>query len=365
MQINRIHTPLVYSELPVGRFGNVFDSTTATYKFFWLISLLQIHAKSDRQKISVWEIVTRMVANAWYPVHYFRLSFGSGDSLFRIVKELHQQVNIPIDASVDVVAHELLDRIEEPKVKRIVKILTQNVPYRFLKPWINTLKDNELLVRSQSLENDCLYSLYKDEDEFYIVLNSKWKDYLHSHYKILMDFAYWNLTQFLQKRNPNVPAISSKLIKPEERSSLTTQHKYWDVVLSQGEEFKCIYTGKPLHRGDYDLDHFIPWSFVSHDLLWNLIPSDGSINSSKSNKLPSLEVYLPRLARMQQRSLQIILDTGHKPKLLEDYLSLGHTAHDLACLSENDFLQVYEKTFVPINQIALNMGFEAWNPQTL
>lgn len=71
--------------LSTNRLGNIFSNTTATYKFFWFVSIMQIHAKSDNPRISVWDIVIRMVANAWYPIHYFRLSFEKSDSLFVIV----------------------------------------------------------------------------------------------------------------------------------------------------------------------------------------------------------------------------------------------------------------------------------------
>ena len=144
------------------------------------------------------------------------------------------------------------------------------------------------------------------------------------HYNILIDFAYWNLTLFLQTRNPNVPAISSKLIRPEVRNSLARQHNYWDMVMEIGGPIHCIYTDKELHPKDYDLDHFIPWSFVSHDLLWNLIPSDASINSSKSNNLPDLNVYLPKLAELQHHSLQLLIKNNKEPKVMEDFISLGY-----------------------------------------
>ena len=42
---------------------------------------------------------------------------------------------------------------------------------------------------------------------------------------------------------------------------------------------------------DYAVEHFLPYAFVSHDLMWNLIPADRSFNSSKSDKLPPLERY--------------------------------------------------------------------------
>ena len=346
--------------LSTNRLGKIFSNTVATYKFFWFVSILQIHAKTQSLKINVWDIVIRMVANAWYPIHYFRLSFGKSDSLFEIVMELQRITQIPIDANAETIIAGIKDRFDDKQVKKLLTTLTLNVPYRFLSPWIKTSDDKLMVARSQTLENGCLYSLHKDNGEFYIELNPVWDAYLHSHYNILVDFAYWNLTQFLQTRNPNVPAIPNKLIRPDSRNSLTKQHDYWDLVMKIGGPIQCIYTNKLLYPQDYDLDHFIPWSFVSHDLLWNLIPSDGSINSSKSNKLPDMDLYLPKLAKMQQYAIQTVLKTDKEPKVMEDFVSLGYTPKELSEMSFERFREVYERTFNPMSQIALNMGFETW-----
>ena len=346
--------------LSTARLGKIFSNTVATYKYFWFISILQIHATHDNPRISVWNIVIRMVANAWYPIHYFRLSFGKSDSLFDIVMDLQHVTQIPIDANKQEIINGLSERMDDGRIRGLLNILTLNVPYRFLSPWIRYTNDVDVIRRSQTLENGCLYSLYKEDADFYIMLNSAWDSYLHAHYNILMDFAYWNLTLFLQTRNPNVPAIPNKLIRPEVRNSLTKQHNYWDMVMKIGGPIRCIYTDKLLYPQEYHLDHFIPWSFVCHDLLWNLIPSNVSINSSKSNKLPDLEYYLPRLAALQHHSLQVTIKANKEPKVLEDFISLGYSAKDLAAMSQKKFRELYENTFNPIHQIALNMGFETW-----
>ena len=310
--------------------AKVFSNTSATYKFFWFISILQIYVQNGNTRINVWDIVIRMVANAWYPIHYFRLSFGKYDSLYTIVMELHRLTNIPIDANREYVVEELRKHIDEPSVKSQLRILTKNVPFRFLSPWINYSDDKSIVQRSQAFENGCLYKLEQIDSNMWIELNPIWLTYLTEHFPILTDFAYWNLTLFLQVRNPNVPNIPNKLIKSEVRCSLTKQRAFWNTVIDAGNKVDCIYTGKQLSVGGYDLDHFIPWSFVSHDLLWNLMPADSSINSSKSNKLPDLSIYLPKLAVAHQEALQTYIRLGKgESNILEDYLSLGHTPQEI------------------------------------
>ncbi|MFN5883821.1 MAG: HNH endonuclease domain-containing protein, partial [Bacteroidota bacterium] len=57
-------------------------------------------------------------------------------------------------------------------------------------------------------------------------------------------------------------------------------------MLHEVGSIQCIYTNNDLVIGNYAVEHFVPYSFVSHDLMWNLIPADTSFNSSKSDKLP-------------------------------------------------------------------------------
>ena len=345
-------------KLPVTRLSQVFKNTTATYKFYWFVALLDIVAKERKTKISFWEIISGMVAESWYPIHYFNLSFGKSDSLYVQSLALQQELNIPIDADKVKIKKVILDNIENNRVKNLLRVFTLNVPYRFLSPWIPYTYDSDVKARSQQFENNCLYALKGETVE----LNPVWSEYLMEHYGILRDFAFWNLTEFLQKRNPNVPDVPSKLIKPIQRDSLTKQHKYWDTYIETVGSINCIYTGKQVFAKQYDLDHFVPWSFVSHNLLWNLIPADSSINSSKSNNLPPLEKYLRPFVNLQQNAIKTLYKKNPNNTILEDYLIVYDSVPDLVSLSETDFYNVFKRTFSPMVQIAENMGFKYWQP---
>ncbi len=342
--------------LPVSCLAGIFSNTTATYKYYWFVALLDIVVKEQKTRISFWEIIAGMVAESWYPIHYFKLSFGKTDSLYVQSLALQQDLDIPIDASKERIKQSLLENLNNSQTKKKLYVFTRNVPYRFLSPWIRYTSDNDVILRSQKFEGDCLYAI---KDNF-LEVNPKWMDYLFEHYHILRNFAFWNLTDFLQKRNPNVPSVPSKLIKPIQRDSLTKQHKFWDTYIETVGNLDCIYTGKPLLKNQYDLDHFVPWSFVSHNLLWNLIPADSSINSSKSNNLPSLDKYLEPFSNIQQKALKTLYESNPNNIILEDYLMIYDSVSDLARLSENDFCDVFRRTFSPMVQIAENMGFKIW-----
>ncbi len=346
------------NKLPISALAGIFNNTSATYKFYWFVAIMEIVVKERKTKISFWEIIAGMIAESWYPIHYFKLSFGKSDSLYMQSLALQQELNIPIDADKKKIKQLLIDNINDNHIKSLLRVFSLNVPYRFLSPWIKYTSDKNVISRSQQFENECLYAINGE----YIEVNSKWIDYLSEHYLILKDFAFWNLTEFLQKRNPNVPNLPSKLIKPIQRDSLIKQHKYWNNYIETIGNLKCIYTGKTLLPKNYDLDHFVPWSFVSHNLLWNLIPADSSINSSKSNNLPPLDIYLKPFSHIQQDALKTLYEKNPNDNILEDYLIVYDSVSDLVRLSENDFYSVFRKTFSPMIQTAENMGFKIWQP---
>ena len=305
--------------LSTARLNRIFDHTVATYKYYWFLGILDLFVKQGKTRINEWEIIISMVVNAWYPVNYFRLSFGKSEKLYDAILLLQKENNIPISIGLNDLKVLLNHLIQQKDVRAKLNFLRFNVPFRFLSPWIHTNDDKEVVRRSQTFENGCLYRLVKEDSYFCVELNPIWYSYLQENYEILTSFAYWGLTNFLQIRNPNVPNIPNKIIKKEERSSLSEQRKFWNNAINRGLEIRCLYTGSLLHVREYDLDHFVPWSFVSHDLLWNLVPADSSINSSKSNKLPDLDLYLHQLADIHQAALKINLPNWENKKLLEDY----------------------------------------------
>ena len=351
--------------LSTSAMNRVFDTTTATYTFYWLLALLDMHVKEQKDEMLALDVAARMVAYAWYPTQYFRLSFGKGDSMSKIIPDVALLTGITVDDRLEDKSDAISNAISENReVKKRAKILLNNVPFRFQKSWIDTTDDSEMQRRSKSFENDCLYSLTGSGEGLTVTINPRWSDYLKTNYDILRDFALWNLTLFLQSKNPNVPNISGKLLRPEEREPLTRQKKFWNKVIEIGGPIRCIYKNTPLGRNEYDLDHFIPWSFVSHNQNWNLIPADGSFNSSKSNRIPDLDYYLPRMAKVQHKALRLYIpQSGKRDNTLDEYYALGCSPQDLMQMSDKQFLDVCRKTFSPLSQMAVNMGFRTLSPQ--
>ena len=344
---NRINTQVL---------AQIFNNTVATYKYYWFLSLLDQVVLHKKKEISFWEIIIGMIADAWYPIHYFRLSFGNADSLYDQIKLLQTELNIPVDANKTEIKALLSNHLDSPRIISHLRVFSYNVPYRFLSPWITFTYNADVVRRSVAFENQCIYGITGDS----IKINPDWMEYLQNNYQILRDFTFWNLATFLQKRNPNVPDILSKLVKPIFRDSLLKQRHYWDTFIDIHGPIKCIYTGKELVRQSYDLDHFLPWSFVAHNLIWNLIPSDSCINSSKSNNIPALEKYLKPYVRLHQEAFHTLYEKNRNYVILEDFLSLHNSLSDIYRFNEDKFYEIFKNTLSPMAQFAENRGFKFW-----
>jgi hypothetical protein len=178
---------------------------------------------------------------------------------------------------------------------------------------------------------------------------------------IVQSIAEYHLALYLQARNPNVPGVVNKLRAPTKRQ-LTAARDFWRLVRSDFEkvgkpgQFIDIYSERQL-TDSFSIDHFLPWSFVVHDLLWNLTPVEPATNSSKNDVLPDLDLYLPRLAKFHFNAIEV---ARKRPEFLEDYTDcFKQDAGSLLALGENGFTIKYREVIVPQAQIAQNQGFQS------
>lgn len=333
-------------KLPIHHLAACFNSTSATYKFYWFLAILDA-VQYQQREVEKKQLFASMLSNAWYTVNYFQVSFGQQDLIQSTVRQLKNIEGITIDEQRATIKNRLVHS-DYWETRKLLFHFDNQVPHWFLSPWYPGKGKKEIYELSQSGENQPLYLLYKDK----IVIPEHWFDYLTKHIRIIREYVYWNLTLFLQVRNPNVPDIPNKLIKPAMRNSLVRQRKFWDYVIDVNGPLQCIYTGKELYKGQYHVEHFVPYSFVTHNQIWNLIPSDNSFNLSKSNKLPPMERYFESFYNMQALAIKTYIADRPNEKLLEDYFFIGT---DLRYgLSREKFYDVIN----PLITIASNNGFE-------
>ncbi len=340
--------------LPVNKLASVFGSTSATYKFYWLIALIEL-VEEGYTEIPKRKIFSRMISNSWYTINYFHISFGKQDNLQIAVERIIKEENLTIDEKKNKLDFCLEHSNNKETINQLLHF-DKNVPHRFLSPWFPILKNendtsfkNRIQSLSQNFEKDSLYALHKD----FIQINPVWIPYLKSNAKVLKDYCYWNLALFLQTRNPNVPDIPNKLIKPATRNGLTNQTKnYWKIVFQELGSINCIFTDTKLYfdEKNYALDHFVPHAFVSHDLIWNLLPIEKKFNSSKSDKLPLFDKHFDKFYDLQKTAFEINKHHNSKSKYMDEFLTIFPTIDRFE-------KEKFSNTIQPLITIASNNGF--------
>lgn len=359
------------NRLPIAPLARVFNNVTNSYKFYWFLAILDTVKARRGRTVPIDHLLARMIANAWYPLHYFHLSFGKQDQLGQVADLLRAQSrSLDINANPQEIVETVHDTLAGGgPLAREIRSLGDYVPQRFLRTFfydqtrgIDDWKINHLVKTLaeryfDDAQSPCLYRFVSTPARN-IEIHPAWYEYLQEHVRILEGFCLWHLVNYLQKHNPNVPNISGKLFRPEQRD-LKQARDYWKLVFDNVGQVQCIYSHQPVSRDNYSLDHFLPWSFVAHDLLWNIIPTPKAVNSSKGDLLPDIDRYFDPFARLQYKSVQIVARSRHT-RLLEDHLLLLKrvSIQQLQETTFEYFRQVLYDTIMPQAQIARNMGFQ-------
>ncbi|WP_414621153.1 HNH endonuclease domain-containing protein [Calothrix sp. CCY 0018] len=361
--------------LDISTLSRLFESTTNSYKYLYFLSLLDILKRENFDivsPISFQEIIVEMLANAWYPHNYFKLSFGTQDQIANKLDSLQLEITEPILKFRDTDKKLLRTAISNQNINDIVTFISNYVPYRLIRPFYNEetrrFKDydvNPAIITLSKNQFDNKKPLYcfnaeKQKDCNAIILHPDWIKYLEKNYTIVRGWASWEWLKYMQQRNPNIPNVVNKIFMPQKRDSLSKQTKYWQTVLTH-QEIKCIYSQVQLNKDEISLDHYLPWSFVAHDQLWNLIPTTPSVNSSKSNNLPS-QIYFSAFVNLQYLGLTVSHNNISEKKWLKDIESF---VSDLKVNQAEDLLNLeiltnaYETNLQPLITLASNQGFSA------
>ncbi len=327
--------------------ASVFNYTSATYKFYWFLGIVEEVEKGKKQ-IQKQDIFARMLANAWYPIEYYRLSFGSQDKIEELIQDFKTSALIQLSDSKEKIIKKLMLSEQKSSETKLFH-LDKNVPHKFLSPWFKGSKKSVYEASKNDFQN-AMYRLFKNE----ISINNNWFDYIQLNAKIIKDFIYWNLALFVQARNPSTPNVLNKLIKPAKRNPLTKQRQqFWNVYLEQKPNTRCIFTNEVLEIDNYHLDHFVPYSFVTHDLIWNLVPINANFNSSKNNKLPLLDKHFQSFYAIQKDAIQLFGKSMPK-SFKEEYVFMFPRFME----NQNISFDTYKDVIVPLITVAHNNGFE-------
>jgi hypothetical protein len=153
----------------------------------------------------------------------------------------------------------------------------------------------EVIPRFQNIPEGTKISLTKifyEYDNYSISLRPEAISFFKKNYSLLLKAVILEWAKFLEKINIGLPRLISKIESEEfKRYNLA---KY-QIVLKKHFD-KCFYCNNslPKERTTVHVDHFIPWSYIYEDELWNLVLACGQCNIRKHSSLPQ-EEYVKKL----------------------------------------------------------------------
>ena len=371
-----------YNTLDIEAFSLMMKDPSYCYKFYWLEAIVQLISEGVSET-TFDAVIDEMICNAWYSVREFHIHLSGmlsdgqvRDGLERAVLKLTELTDLPANASKVEIKNAIAEHNEE--LKTFKEQLTNMVPYRALAWFFNKSDETadwgsvrRMIAYIEQINRDVVLLPYtlgpESKLKKKIYFQEAWITMIQDQTVPILGWIQYEKVKWLQNNNPEVPGLIYKLEPMDEKMrKLNHVRKLWEGILDIGE-VRDVFTEQPIVSKQYDVDHFIPWSFVMNDELWNLMPMDSSLNSAKSNRLPKWDPFFERFARNQFLMYGLIHERAGIRKLFEacyrDNLHSIWAGQELYRKgnTETEFYNILQKNMQPVYDSARRQGYEIWS----
>lgn len=372
-----------YNTLDIESFSQMLKDPSYCYKFYWLEAIV-ILISQGTSATTFNDIIDEMISNAWYSVREFHIHLSGiqadgrvRDGLERAVIKLTELSDLPANASKVEIKNMLEKYKFDDELKKSKEQLTNMVPGRALAgffarydkdiPWNSVGRLTEYIRFFDSYRKRLPYTFgdsSKLKKEVYF--NNDWMEMIKDNTVNILGWIQFEKIKWLQNNNPEVPGLVYKLAPMEDRTrKLNNVRNLWQGIMEL-TPVRDVFTEKIVISNQYDVDHFIPWSFVMNDELWNLMPMDSSLNSSKSNKLPSWDPFFDRFAYNQfvmygyiheKPSIRNLYESCYKDNLHSIWAGQELYRQDN---TREQFYNILQRNMKPVYDSARRQGYEIW-----
>ena len=370
------------NNLDLERFSLMLDNNSQCYKFYWLEALVNLLVRDGKKDVSFHEAAYEMIIEAWYTVSEYHLHMGSvygtesRNAIERAVNYIQSKSDLSSSAQRDKIEEAIRSCEHDHEFQKIINQMTDDVPYRLLSPFVPELKGNDRLWHSDQklieyfnlINQKSLlpyYMEFESHSHKYVHWNDPWAAMVKDNYILILEWIRSKKIRYLQDRNPGVPGIVYKLDIVTARK-LNHVHHLWDAVMEKDDVID-IYTNSVLNGKRYDIDHFIPWSYVMADELWNLTPAEKASNISKSNHLPNWDKTFNAFVNNQLQLHGFIHKDDHIRELFEKCRNSNLNtlwASDLYNVNDEDqFRSLLKENMRPVYNAARLQGYSIWLQQ--
>ncbi|QPC45571.1 HNH endonuclease domain-containing protein [Mangrovibacillus cuniculi] len=201
-----------------------------------------------------------------------------------------------------VVKNNLLEHNSNKQKKAKVVTVIKAIQQRYFIPddlMFDTLDDSiqlELTNKVKAVMKENVFgALYGDTNGVFYAFNHQVEvlrlhptvhQFMMKYQRLIIYLTNYHMAKMIDSLN-EVPDTNGLLNKIESIAKRTSLKPFEKLLLSYFDSC-CFYCQKPLKMGirETHVDHFIPWSFVQSDQIWNLVLSCNQCNLKKSDKLP-------------------------------------------------------------------------------
>ncbi|TDL31265.1 HNH endonuclease [Jeotgalibacillus sp. S-D1] len=317
LQIGEMKASYVTDKEIWSHFNYIFSprsKNSTTYKFVLIKSIIEnLYNVNDELELNYFNLFGSFTKIYWNLVIHHQLNqinmTGKQAEVQKILLEFQDKHGI--DSSF------VFDKLSDELQLKIITSVTKRCK-------INVMG---------AIYGDTAGSIYDfDNKKEMIRLNASFYSFMQRFQKVLTYLTNYQLALFLEKFN-GYGDTTGLLIKVENVSKRSSLNKFYKILTSFYTG-SCFYCGRS--KSGAHVDHFIPWSFVQADQLWNLVISCSGCNLSKNDKLAA-DVYLLALIDRNQelvskQQIQVREDmkvyTSMKLKSLYHYtVENGYTAY--------------------------------------
>ncbi|MFB3984466.1 methyltransferase [Escherichia coli] len=289
------------------------------YDGIWACASL-LHCERNHLKEVIGKLVSALKPNG---VLYMSFKYGNGDRQKegRQFTDLDEEQAEALRKQFDYV-QKIKQWITEDKqaaiVNRIIELRQIYSSIGLLRRdsliWLKLVKDVARTVKEMPVRY--LQNINGQNFEFLYQLNECGKKLillpqvmycLRQFSEIIEELCQKRWIDYIRKNSINAP-ILNKLPNLEQFMFEPSRNQLNAVanVLVELQDCKCFYCNKPMRKGNYAVDHFIPWSMYPSDTGHNFVLADSSCNSKKSNLLASDEFLHKWQERNEEQDLIIV-----------------------------------------------------------
>ena len=250
-----------------------------TYKFALTKIILDYCKNNTSYDIQYGYLAQEFLRHYWYQEYKYRIKQDfktkSKPEVINILHDVFNDKDVPADFGQ-------LDRhdIQIAKKKILQKVFGHaRKKTSLVVPRLQNIRGDD----GDTVEYNIFYNY--DDDVQMIYLRPEAHDFFKRNYSVLSMTTIAAWAKFLERINGTIPRLMSKIESPDKKRG--SMYKYYKML--NKHENCCFYCQTTLEKNNTHVDHFIPWSYIFEDELWNLVLACKHCNSKKSNNIASEE----------------------------------------------------------------------------